>query len=70
MEWLVVKFPFVRDVFVDGRRWGQTNTRMVVGSGARTVHLGIPPNYRPNSWHGVIAHTTQSSPLVLTFAST
>ena len=67
MDWLVVRFPYVRDVFVDGQRVGVTNTRLAVGSGGHTIHLGVPVAYLPRVWQGVIAHTTMANPAVVTF---
>ena len=39
MEWVMVTYPLVRDVFIDGRRSGQTNTLLVVAEGS---HLFDP----------------------------
>lgn len=69
MEWILVRFPAIRDVFVDGLRWGPTNKLLNVGAGQHTVHLGVPVSYAPRVWRGVVASTTPTVPVQIDFVS-
>jgi hypothetical protein len=45
--WVLVTFPAVRDVYVDGVRCGKTNTAFNVQLGTHTFDLDIPNDYAP-----------------------
>ncbi len=45
--WIIVTFPSVRDVYVDGVRFGKTNTAFSVQLGTHTVDLDVPRDYTP-----------------------
>ena len=68
MEWMIVNYPRVRDVFVNTRRWGQTNHLLVIGPGTWTISLGQPVDYLPEQQPVTVANTTAASPQEVTFA--
>jgi hypothetical protein len=45
--WVIVTFPTVRDVYVDGIRFGKTNTAFNVQLGTHTFDLDMPKDYKP-----------------------
>ncbi len=45
--WVIVTFPKVRDVYVDGVRSGKTNTAFNVQLGHHTFDLDEPKDYKP-----------------------
>ena len=66
-EFVVVSYPRVRDVFIDGRRSGQTNQLLVVGEGEQEFDLGSPVDYRPRRRVVVVTGTTDNSPQRIRF---
>ncbi len=45
--WIIVTFPSVRDVYVDGVRFGKTNTMFNVQLGTHRIDLDVPRDYTP-----------------------
>jgi hypothetical protein len=62
MEWVVVSYPRVRDVFIDGRRSGQTNELLAAREGEQEFDLGEPVDYRPRRQIVVVTGTTAGTP--------
>jgi hypothetical protein len=62
MEWVVVKYPRVRDVFIDGRRSGETNRLLVVAEGTHRFDLGMPPDYAPDRQIVTVTDTADGAP--------
>jgi hypothetical protein len=58
MEFVVVSYPFVRDVRIDGQLAGKTNDTLRVGRGHHTFDLGYPQDYQPESIEKSIRNTT------------
>ncbi len=68
MEYVLVIYARVRDVFVDGRRSGVTNRLLIVPRGTHEFSLGIPVDYRPPDQTLPVAGTNAASPLKIVFA--
>jgi hypothetical protein len=66
-ETVLVLYPGVRDVFVDGTRNGTTNQPMAVQTGTHTFDLGKPPNYTPKSITEQVSGTAPLEPRILRF---
>jgi hypothetical protein len=47
MGFLLVEYPIVRKVFIDGVQCGATNTPFQVSNGYHRVDLGTNQDYRP-----------------------
>jgi hypothetical protein len=45
--WVLVTFSSLRDVYVDGVRFGKTNTAFSVQLGTHTIDLDVPKDYQP-----------------------
>jgi len=67
MEWVMVTYPRVRDVFIDGRRSGQTNRLLIVGEGTHMFDLGTPPDYRPTKRTVTVTDTSPAAPMIIDF---
>lgn len=70
MQWVIVTFPDLRDVYVDGVQSGQTNETLAVGDGTHLFDLGLPLNYDPPAVHQPVSGTTYNSPLEVPFDKT
>ena len=70
MQWVIVTFPDVRDVYVDGIQSGQTDETLAVGDGTHLFDLGLPLNYDPSAVHKPVLGTTYNSPLEVAFTKT
>jgi hypothetical protein len=69
MEWVRVDYPQrTRDVFVDGRRSGQTNKTLIVARGKHRFELGLPADYAPRKRELSVQGTSAIQPLVIAFA--
>jgi hypothetical protein len=68
MEWVFVTYPGTRDVFIDGRRSGQTNRLLIVGEGTYQFDLGLPVDYRPRKRVVTVTDTTPDAPMMIEFA--
>ena len=69
MEWVKVVYPRIRDVFVDGRRSGETNSVLIVSKGTHRFGLGTPSNYTPAKRDVKVVGTSVLAPLEIVFAS-
>lgn len=67
MEWVVVRFPRVRDVYVGGSRVGRTNRLLTTRAGLQTFHLGDGGGYRPSARRIDVRETLATAPLVVHF---
>jgi hypothetical protein len=67
MEWVVVRYARVRDVFIDGRRSGQTNCILAVAEGTHRFDLGVPSDYSPDKRIETITGTSDGAPLNVDF---
>lgn len=70
MEWVKVVYPRTRDVFVDGRRSGQTNVVLIVARGTHRFGLGTPADYKPAKRDVKVAGTSALAPLEIEFTPT
>ncbi|MBI4618997.1 MAG: PEGA domain-containing protein [Desulfobacterales bacterium] len=67
MEFVTVKYPESKKVFIDGEEAGFTNTTLRVGGGTHTFSLGEPKNYKPDSITLQVTGTTSVKPMEVTF---
>jgi len=70
LEWVKVKYLRTRDVFVDGRRSGETNLVLIVSRGTHRFELGTPPDYAPRKRDVQVTGTSALAPLEIDFAPT
>jgi len=68
MEYVVVKYPTERDVYIDWKTAGKTNHSLMVEKGHHRFDLGRPADYVPDSRHVVVENTTELTPLILEFS--
>jgi hypothetical protein len=68
MECVIVTYPRTRDVFIDGRRTGQTNQLLRVREGKQRFHLGTPVDYSPQSRTATVTGTSAAKPMLVEFA--
>ena len=64
--WVLVTFPTIRDVYVDGTRCGETNTAFNAQLGKHTIDLDEPKNYDPAEVEALI-DGTPVNPTVVAF---
>ena len=69
MEFVLVTFPRVRRVRMDGATQGQTGQVIGVQRGVHIFDLGSPLDYTPPSVQIPVANTTSGTPLVVAFQS-
>lgn len=67
MEFVLVTFPTLRAVRLDGAQQGQTGQIIGVQRGTHLFDLGTPQDYTPPLVQTVVANTTQMQPLVIPF---
>jgi hypothetical protein len=67
MEFVLVTFPTLRPVRMDGARQGQTGQIIGVQRGTHIFDLGSPQDYAPPRVQTVVANTSQMQPLVIFF---
>ena len=63
MQFLIVRYPTNRTVFVDGAAAGKTNKAFKVEAGRHKIHLGKPRNYTPDFRRPDVRNTTSIAPL-------
>ncbi len=68
MEWIEVQFRGVRDVFIDKRLVGATNTLLVTREGPQLVNLGPGGGYRPRNRQVTVTNTAADDPMVVKFS--
>lgn len=66
-EYVEVKFPDGRTVYIDEKDSGPTNKILRVNTGAHEFDLGTPKNYRPEKISSVIKDTNELEPAVIEF---
>ncbi|MFA4911773.1 MAG: PEGA domain-containing protein [Desulfobacteria bacterium] len=64
MEYVTVKYPESKRVFIDGEEAGSTNTTLRLGRGTHTFSLGEPKNYKPDSITVQVTGTTSIKLLI------
>ena len=70
MNWILVRYPRRRRVYVDDAFLGYTNRKLLVGEdGTYTVHLGKPVNYSPARRRPRVSGATRRNPLELVFTA-
>jgi len=67
VEYVRVRFPEIRTVFVDGRPAGRTNETLVIEAGTHEVDLGQPGDYAPSKKLVIVTNTTSISPVEINF---
>ncbi len=68
MEFVVVRFPEERPVFIDGQKVGRTATTLRVQEGHHRFDLGEPRDYQPGELECLVTGTSSLTPLELAFA--
>lgn len=58
IEFVVVTYPLVRNVRIDGKIAGETNKTIRVERGHHTFDLGEPLDYQPTSIERSVRNTT------------
>ena len=67
MEYLIVRFPESREVFIDRKPNGKTNIVLPLPPGTYTVTLGPPRNFAPLELKVQLESTTPFTPYAVTF---
>lgn len=67
MEYVTVKYPEPRTVYIDGEDAGQTNVTLRVEEGTHTFDLGNPVDYKPGAITVAIKNTTAVRPQEVRF---
>lgn len=65
MEYVVVSYPAVRNVRIDGQVAGKTNDTLRVERGHHVFDLGDPQDYQPAAVERNVQNTTSVSPLII-----
>jgi hypothetical protein len=65
MEYVVVRYPKVRDVRIDGQVAGKTNDTLIVEKGHHVFDLGEPLDYMPPSVEKNVQDTAPEAPLIV-----
>lgn len=69
MEYVTVRFPASRKVFINGEAAGETNIVLRMQEGVHTFDLGSPADYQPLFLRLKVAGTTPAQPLEVTFGA-
>ena len=67
MEFVIVRYPTTRIVFVDGSPEGDTNMMQRVDAGPHTFDLGAPVIYTPAEVQVDVQGTTFENPMAIDF---
>ncbi len=67
MEYVIVKYPQERDVFVDDQQVGKTHQTLEVETGHHTFSLGEPVDYTPPSQTVAVSGTNSIIPMEIEF---
>lgn len=70
MEYVIVKYPDVRDVFVDDQPVGKTGQTLEIQTGHHRFTLGEPVDYTPPVQDVVVAATNPIIPMEIEFMPT
>lgn len=68
IQWMIVHYPRLRDVFIDGMRAGQTKEALPVREGTQDVDLGKPVDYTPAKRRVTVTNTAADQPKKVSFA--
>ena len=68
MEFVIVKYPESRDVFVDEQVAGRTGETLQIETGHHRFTLGDPPDYAPPTREVTVAGTNPIIPMEIEFA--
>lgn len=68
-QYVVVRYPEERDVYIDGQLVGKTNETLMVEEGYHLFDLGEPKDYLPESREVVVNETSSISPMEITFSA-
>ncbi len=66
-EYVKIKFPTKRKVYVDGSPAGLTNRIFQVETGHHTFKLGPKKNYRPEKRERKVKDTLPTKPMIISF---
>lgn len=66
-EFIFVRYPTVRPLFIGGVRQGTTEAPVRVPRGVYSIDLGVPLDYAPPQWNGAVVGTTREHPKVIEF---
>ncbi|MDW2170142.1 PEGA domain-containing protein [Vibrio sp. 1567] len=69
MEYVIVNYPYIRDVYIDGVQNGQTNDVLYIDAGTHTFDLGCPVDYTPVEQDVTVYGTSVLTPMEITFSS-
>ena len=67
MEYIIVRYPNQRSVYIDGEENGKTGDRLRVEEGTHTINLGDPRDYRPRWRRPIVTGTTAIKPMEIEF---
>lgn len=67
MEYVLIRYPEARAVFVDGEKRGVTNIILRTNRGTHSFDLGEPFDYHPRSQEISVEGTSSINPLEVTF---
>jgi hypothetical protein len=67
MEFIIVRYPIKRTVFIDDEEGGKTGDRLRVEEGTHTINLGDPRNYLPKWRRPIVTGTTSIQPMIIEF---
>jgi hypothetical protein len=68
MEYIIVRFPTDRFVYIDGEKGGKTNEKLRVEAGTHEFDLGSQKNYEPELQEVVVEGTTVLQPMEIVFS--
>lgn len=68
MEFVIVRYPQARPVFMDGQDVGQTARMLFVEEGHHVFDLGDPRDYEPPELEFEVTGTSAVAPLEVAFA--
>lgn len=67
MEYILVEYPDVRTVYIDGEDNGSTGDILRVEEGTHTINLGDPRDYAPKWRRPVVTDTSARHPMIIEF---
>lgn len=67
MEYIIVQYPDVRTVYIDGEENGSTGDTLRVEEGTHTINLGDPRDYTPKWRRPQVTDTSARQPMIVEF---
>jgi PEGA domain len=67
MGFLLVEYPTVREVFIDGVQFGRTNTPLQVSNGYHCIDLGTSYDYSPSVQRVKVQGEPYQAPITASF---